>query len=385
MSRAFTLRVLGPLLLVVLNLGAIELLSCGLLRYGVLPRDPSLLYEAPSIDESEFRRYLRIRHPQLGWPGLEEGGDPAAVHSRPIPAFPDSDSECVSLYGDSYTYGDEVEDAEAWSNQLSIRLGCRVANFGVGGYGTDQALLRFQMNGADDSSVAVLGIYPYNILRNVNQYRRFLGGPGGSLFSFKPRFILEGDELILVPLPKPSFQEIQEMVQEPGRHLQAEAFVPGTAPGPPLLSFPHSLAFLKLLFSDTIQNFLFGRPSWSSFLDEDHRSQALQVTAGIGRAFDRLARERGKASMVVMFPTVSSYEYLRDRGVLVIRPLVERLEASGVTVLDLHREIVDRLGEESYCGLLMNPAGCSGHYSPVGNALVAEIVGDHLRETGLLE
>ena len=34
--------------------------------------------------------------------------------------------------------------ADGWVEQLSRKLGCRVANYGVSGYGTDQAYVRFQ-------------------------------------------------------------------------------------------------------------------------------------------------------------------------------------------------------------------------------------------------
>ena len=37
-------------------------------------------------------------------------------------------------------------DKEAWSNQLSRLVGCRVANYGVSGYGSDQATIRFEQN-----------------------------------------------------------------------------------------------------------------------------------------------------------------------------------------------------------------------------------------------
>src|SRR5216684_2372670 len=53
--------------------------------------------------------------------------------------FPDSGHSCGSAYGDSYVGGADVATAEGWIEQLSHLLGCRVANYAVGGYGTDQA------------------------------------------------------------------------------------------------------------------------------------------------------------------------------------------------------------------------------------------------------
>ena len=76
--------------------------------------------------------------------------------ARFSPAYPEPGNECVTLYGDSFTYGVGVREEYAWGNTLAERLRCRVGNFGVGGYGTDQALLRFMHNPNDPSSVAVL-------------------------------------------------------------------------------------------------------------------------------------------------------------------------------------------------------------------------------------
>ena len=108
----------------------------------------------------------------------------------------------MSIYGDSFTFGDEVNDDEAWGNVLSGLLECKVANYGQSGYGTDQAYLRFELNAAADKApVNLLAIYPDNILRNLNQYRPFLAGPYASWLAVKPRFIVEGEELKLIPQP----------------------------------------------------------------------------------------------------------------------------------------------------------------------------------------
>ena len=81
--------------------------------------------------------------------------------SRIIPAYPDPNRfpACVSLYGDSVTWAAEVDNEHAWSNVLSLLLGCRVANYGGGGYGADQAYLRFKLNSRDKSKVVIIRDY----------------------------------------------------------------------------------------------------------------------------------------------------------------------------------------------------------------------------------
>ena len=375
----------GPLLLAAYYLILLELVSFAVLHWFVYPRDPSLLYRPDTIAREEYERYVRIRHPRLGWPTLEgENADAEMVRSRPMPSFPDTEEdECVSTYGDSFTYGDEVDDTAVWSNRLSELLDCRVANFGVSGYGSDQALLRARLNRQDAAAVTVLGIYPYNILRNVNRYRRYLAGPGAR-FLFKPRFVLDGDTLRLVESPDLSFEELSEELSDPGTHIDAETFLPGSSSGPPRMGFPYVATLTRLLISDTFVTRMLGRPAWTRFLAEDHPSHALEVTARIADAFNRLAASRSQRSIILIFPTPSSYDELVDEGVRVTEPLVETLRRRGLTVLDLHEPIRDVLAGESFCTLVTQPATCGGHFNPEGNRVVARIVHDFVVRGGHL-
>jgi hypothetical protein len=49
-----------------------------------------------------------------------------------------------------------------------------VSDYGVSGYGADQAYLRFRRV-PDEAPVVILGIFGEGVIRNVNQYRGFLG------------------------------------------------------------------------------------------------------------------------------------------------------------------------------------------------------------------
>src|SRR5262245_38911036 len=200
------------------------------IRFVVLPRNTSFFYRIPTVTRADFENFMTARDPLLGWPGERlDRTRLSAVASRRVPAFPAPGKECVSLYGDSFTYGSEVSDSEAWSNVLSKNLNCRVANFGVGGYGTDQAYLRFLRNSNDNSGLVILGIFPDDIMRNVNQYRYFLDGDPDSIFSLKPRFILENNQLTLISMPNLKYEEFLLAVRNPERFLKHETFLPNSA------------------------------------------------------------------------------------------------------------------------------------------------------------
>src|SRR6185503_20431904 len=91
-----------------------------------------------------------------------------------------------------------------WPAQLEALVpGLEAWNYGVGGFGTDQALLRLRQAAATDSpaplAALLVGIMLDNIGRNVNRYRPLWYAE--ALPAVKPRYVLRGDELELVPQP----------------------------------------------------------------------------------------------------------------------------------------------------------------------------------------
>src|SRR5207245_1342737 len=64
-------------------------------------------------------------------------------------------------------------------------------NYGVGGYGTDQAYLRYLLDGADLApQVVVMGFTTDELRRTVNVYRRFIS-TRDVVVSFKPRYLID--------------------------------------------------------------------------------------------------------------------------------------------------------------------------------------------------
>jgi len=327
-----------------------------------------ILYFPPEVTRAQYERYLAVRDPVVGWParGLGAEGQPVP---RPSPAYPGTGEWCVTLYGDSFTFGDDVSDADAWGNVLAQRLGCRVGNFAVGGYGTDQALLRFIDNPADRAPVTIVGVFADNLLRNVNQYRYFL--TGGVTLALKPRFVLENGALRLVPLPNLGYDQFIAGLRAPHSIFAHEAFLPGSRHGPVIWSFPYTLSLLDLVRTDHVTNYVRGRPSWINFHRLDHDSRALPTTVAIVEEFRRRATA-GKTVVAVLYPTGASYKLTRRTGVSTFGALAAEFTARGIPARDLTADFAAYLGERSFCQLLTSAAACSGHYNAEGNRVVAE-------------
>lgn len=355
----------------------IEFLAFISINYIVMPSEPSLFFRRPELDEGTFQRYVQSRDPLLGWPARKNKDGAAPIVSRNIPSFPMSSTECVSLYGDSFTYGDEVSDAEAWSNVLSKKLGCRVANYGVGGYGTDQAFLRYRKNTSDEARLVILGIFPDNVMRNVNQYRYFLDGR--TALSLKPRFVLDGDKLTLIVIPDWNFKEFSSAMVAPAAAFPHESFLPDSTNGPITPSFPYTWRALKLVLSERVRSGLLGHTSWEVFYDQNHPTKALTITVGIAEQFRNGCQSRNQLCRVLVYPTGRSFKQFKETGRIATKPLTDELERRGIEYIDLHEPFGERVTSDEFCELLTQLNGCAGHFNATGNRLVAEIIFDKIK------
>jgi lysophospholipase L1-like esterase len=117
--------------------------------------------------------------------GLRVTGEPPASSGRPILAV-----------GDSYTWGEDVGDLEAWPAQLQKLSGYRVLNGGVTGYGFDQIVLRTERLVERHKPAAVIvSSIPDDVGRT--EMRRLW-------WYDKPWFALEQGELMLKGVPVPN-------------------------------------------------------------------------------------------------------------------------------------------------------------------------------------
>jgi hypothetical protein len=72
----------------------------------------------------------------------------------------------ILALGDSFVFGDQVSDADSWPAQLETKLGRRVINAGVFGYGIDQSVLRaYRLLDLVDVETVVLGLIADDIHR----------------------------------------------------------------------------------------------------------------------------------------------------------------------------------------------------------------------------
>jgi hypothetical protein len=116
----------------------------------------------------------------------------------------------VALVGDSFTFGDGVRFEDSWGYRLEQLLpkGCRVLNFGVGGYGIDQMYLRYKKDVPPwKPDLVILSFIDPDLDRTMSSYAWLFFEEGNSLP--KPRFVLDqGGTLTIVNQPLPKAEDI---------------------------------------------------------------------------------------------------------------------------------------------------------------------------------
>ena len=97
-------------------------------------------FDAKSLiaSDSAFQGAYSVFDPLLGWKFKRD----TKFGERPVPT--NFSHDIISVYGDSFAFGDEVQDDEAWSYKLSQLLKGNVLNFGANAYGPDQSFLKFK-------------------------------------------------------------------------------------------------------------------------------------------------------------------------------------------------------------------------------------------------
>jgi hypothetical protein len=120
----------------------------------------------------------------------------------------------VEVFGDSFAFGSEVADEDTYCAVLERSVPrTEVLDFGVQGYGLDQALLRFRKEGpAFHPDVVVIGFVSVLSIRNTSTYTQYP----------KPRFVLgQGGRLDLEGVPVPDLDDGLRAYEHGSRILDA--------------------------------------------------------------------------------------------------------------------------------------------------------------------
>ena len=267
----------------------------------------------------------------------------------------------VALVGDSFTFGLEVSYEQTWGYRLERALGgdVQVLNFGVDGYGVDQAYLRYARDVRPwRPDVVIFGLITHDLFRSLAVYS-FVSFPGWPFPFAKPRFVAEGDRLALlnVPLPSPrailaarSIGELPFVEYDRGYRAEDWAW------------HPLDRSYLYRFFASEYRG-------WSGPDAKGSDERVVALNRAILRAFIRDVRADGSIPVVVYFPSRLDFR-IRDRKPAWQSLAQTMLREAGIAHTDL-----------TACLAGVDPAARfgPGHYAPAGNAAVAACLRDEVR------
>lgn len=225
-------------------------------------------------------------HPTLGWTSRSRRLKPGGF---------------ISCFGDSFTYGDDVDHHQAWVNLLSDNF-IKASNYGVGAYGVDQAYLRSQLQLKNNSKVFLLSFISENIKRNLNNYRPFYL-PASKVFYIKPRFIKKENKIELLPSPIKSRKDLKKLYSfEYLKKIGAQDYFYHDS-NPPDKNFPYT----RLLFNQSFWNQLLNIITNKQHSLNDHNlwniPEALKIQDSILSRFIKETKEHDKLPIIMHLPS----------------------------------------------------------------------------------
>jgi hypothetical protein len=319
-----------------------------------------------------------------GWYDAELGWNshyPTAHGERPRAKAPRG-RVLLAAFGDSFVHGDEVEDAETWEEALGARLGADILNFGVPGYGVDQALLFYRRKARELAApIVTLGFPLGDLNRIVNCYRPFYLRRTGLPLT-KPRFTLDGGALRLIANPVTSAAQLASL-SDPAfiERIGREDFWYARKPQ---LGFPYA----ALLFSRSLWGDALSKRS-SSGEGEDRRQEAIwEDTAAralffaiLGAFVDEVSATGGRP-VIALMPDRSATKDLRQgrRDFAGYAETLRQCQRQGWECFDGPAALAERTRGRPLQRYYMP----GGHPSALANAEIAGAFAAWLQERQLL-
>jgi hypothetical protein len=272
-------------------------------------------------------------------------------------------SHRIAIVGDSFTFGLEVPYEATWGHQLELALGqeYQVLNFGVDGYGVDQAYLRYERDVRSwRPETVILGIINDDLSRTMGVYG-FLKFLKWEMPFPKPRFVVRDNALVALNLPLPTPESIfakHSITELP--FIDFDGSYDRTEWEWRFYHYAYSIRFLLSRF-----------PRWPVAGPAVSDEAMKFINGELFRSFVQLARKEGSTPVVVYFPSRLDFVAVSTPRAKVTRVANEVLRANGISYLDM-----------TGCVSKVNPTErfVTFHYSPITNAAVAGCLLSSIRE-----
>lgn len=315
---------------------------------------------------------------ELGWKYRAGYRDATTVRNsaglrgeREYAPHPETGTLRVAAFGDSFVYGNETSWTESWPAQLEqLDSSIEVLNYGVGGYGVDQAYLRFLLEGSAFAPSVVLICFTTDDLRRlVSVYRRFISPL--ELPLVKPRFELDSaGGLRLLPTPIRAVEDYRALLMSPERVRAFGTFDDWYEPlvyQNPAYDLSPTVRLVSSVWI-RVANRYFRKNRIFEGGSLNQEAEAFKIQVALFDSFRDSVLAAGYRPIIVFLPDRESVAARATGDKALYAPLASRLEALAIPFLDAGDAFAAE-GVRAQHGEWFMPGG---HYSPAGNTVVAE-------------
>ncbi len=358
--------------------------------------------EIPKFDKKKFENFLiNSFDAKLGWKQkLNSSGffefkkkKIKYIHHRNL--IKKHKKKLIASFGDSYVYSNHMDDRNTWSEQISKKNNFNVLNYGVGNYGLDQAILKYEnTNLSKETKIVIMGFVPETITRVQSSWKHYT--EFGNINGFKPKFELVGNNLILRNNPinlKTKIHHIEKIIfkLKKTERFYKERFLKYKFQFPYLLKFLRNLKFNLKIFTyliasdvtkisnksqlyNKIQNAIFysiieRNVKEAHSLYRENYSKKL-LTKLINK-FKKISYKRKHIPLIIIFPQPQD---INLKSSIYYKKFFKNL-SKKIEILDLS----DFFSKKNYKKYFLNDK-YGGHLNKRGNVFVSKIISKQLHK-----
>lgn len=324
----------------------------GYFRHSITPANLQL-------DEAQRFVSSKTFDPELGW-----DKNPIARN------YVGAKRYLAQSYGDSFVEGAEVGPDHTWQAQFEQLTGAAILNLGVGGYGLDQAVLKFEKHARNYSTrLAILGLYPQTYRRALSYHPfYYFANSEAFTFAFKPLFVKKNGRFELISPPCADAACLMEALSNPDheiwRRLKRHDYWYLNNQKKPTTDFPITLAYAQVL-TQILHQRRERRGIENYFFVND---QSFELVEYLVTRFLQSSRKFGMTPVCLLLYAPVDLRVIKA-GIRLDDNLINLLKTRNILHIDTARYILAQYRQDDDFRGLSAP---EGHLNERGNRLVAE-------------
>jgi hypothetical protein len=299
----------------------------------------------------------------------------------------------VLCFGDSYVHGDEVGNAETWPHFAELaQRGMEFLNFGVGGYGVTQSLVRYEETASQyETDVVILGCMTDDLRRSLNVYYPFrLSNPADAPSATMMPYASLDDQggLVIQPPYLSSKEDYADFLDNPGPKLKEIVKLDPlfkSAPATPLLALiadswangdsSRMEAGVRYLGSaaSRVLNLKEGRYRTT---EQKLRDRIHAINCAIFERFAAAAKQRNHRPLILWFPSPKDLENQNQGKKRSYQRYLDHLSQNNIPFVDT----LDWLLEihRGHAKLPIQEVLKVGHFSAATNKKIGGRIASHV-------